>query len=71
MKISNRLNDIFTVILVVCAIIVTILVVKREFFNDNSTEEIKIVYNWKTLLNSGQLIGNKNAHVVQIVVNCK
>ena len=43
MKIRKNLNDIFTVILVVCAIIVTVIVIKREFFGVNSIEEVKIV----------------------------
>ena len=63
MNLRKNLNDIFTVILVVCAILVTIILVKREFFNDNNAEEVKIVENWKNLLNGGQLIGEKNAPV--------
>ncbi len=44
-------------ILVVCAILVTIIVVKCEFFNNNNSEEVKIVENWEALINYRQLIG--------------
>jgi len=66
MKISKKLNDIFTVILVLCAIIVTALVVKKEMFSNDSTVKIQTVNNWQSLITGGQLIGKKNAPVVII-----
>ncbi len=65
MKFEQRLNNFLTVILVICALIVTILVVRRELFlrrNDLSYQIVKI-NNWEILLRGGQIIGNRDAAV--------
>ena len=63
MKSNQILNSVLTVILVLCAIIITVLVVKRELFNNKYTPKVRTVQNWRTLVDDGHQIGTSNASV--------
>jgi len=65
MKFEQKLNNFLTVILVICALIVTILVVRRELFlrQNNLSYQIVKISNWEILLSGGQIVGNRSAAV--------
>ena len=63
MQINKFLRNIFTVILIVCVILVSIAVIKHEFVDNNTIKNLRFVSNWEKLVKSGQLIGEKNAAI--------
>lgn len=58
----NTLNNIFTGILVLCALIITILILRKEFANRPHLQMSK-VENWKELLGQGHWLGPKEAAI--------
>jgi len=61
----NTLNNIFTGILVLCALIITILILRKEFVN-RPHPQVSKVENWKKLLGQGHWLGPKDAAVYVI-----
>lgn len=61
----ETVSTIFTGVLVVCALVVTGLVIKREFFKDKGKKKkVQKIANWQVLKNGGHYYwGNKNSSV--------
>lgn len=47
---KNRIDNIFTSILVICALIITFFVLRKEFFAEDQTLSISSIENWEKLL---------------------
>ncbi|HET7464425.1 MAG TPA: DsbA family protein [Longimicrobium sp.] len=61
----NLLSNLATGVLVVCAVVVTAAVVRREFFPPRGGPEMRTrrVENWEALTSAGQWLGNPRAPV--------
>lgn len=62
---SKKLSDLLTALVVVCAVVVTGLVVRREFFAPASGggEEIRQVENWENVAATGSLLGSQQSPI--------
>ena len=62
-----KIDNIFTIILVICALIITFLVLRKEFYTDDQTFIISSVDNWEKLLPHDVKMGTNNPKVFLIV----
>lgn len=63
---SEKLSNLFTAVLTVCALVVTGAVVRREFFSPPASETFphpRVLDDWKELDHSGNLLGSVSAPV--------
>lgn len=58
-----KIENIFTGVLVVCALIVTILLLRKEFFNTNKSINIITIDNWERLIDENEKIDGNNPKV--------
>jgi protein-disulfide isomerase len=57
MKLRDLLNNLVTAVLVVCAVLMTAAVVKRNFFSSADAPLAEAVKDWQTLASRGQRLG--------------
>lgn len=58
-----KIDNIFTSILVICALIVTFLVLRKEFFTDDRTTNISSIANWEKLITYDGKIDTNNPKI--------
>lgn len=58
-----KIENIFTGILVVCALIITILFLRKEFFRNNNSANIINIDNWKKLITKDEKLDSNNTKV--------
>ncbi|MFA3782620.1 DsbA family protein [Melioribacteraceae bacterium 4301-Me] len=61
-----KIDNIFTGILVICALIVTFLLLKKEFFTNERTTNVSNIANWQKLITYDKKIGTSSSKVYLI-----
>lgn len=61
-----KIENIFSGILVICALIVTFLLLRKEFFDNNKSINIIQVDNWEKLIVKDEKIDNENPKIYLI-----
>lgn len=63
MKLKNIISNSFTLLLSVCAVIITFLVIRNELFMSPDNYEQRFIENWEELEFNGWQTGNKDAPI--------